>query len=301
VLRRRGLLGIVYAAAMALMLTVLVFGGSAAAKLTGPYAKFQFCPYTAAEVARCAYSVTDGGQVTLGAKTVPIVNPVTLQGGFGEAAEEGPEVGFAKFFEATNGITLSKAGQPVPGGLVGLVPPEGSPPLVKAALKFFLENGLTGVNSTLELARPASEIRISENHLAEGEGVALILPVKVHLENPFLGGSCYIGSSSKPVIWELTSGKTNPPGPNEPISGAIGSPDFLDGGRIVELAENVLVDNAWAAPAASGCGGLLSALVDPIIAAQLGSTEAGHNTAILENTVSEGTAAAILKNDMENP
>jgi len=286
---------------LAVAFIALSAAASASAKLTGVYTNFQFCPYTLTEAERCVYSVTEGGEVALGSKPVPIVNQVTLQGGYAAPAEEGPETGFAKFFEATNGVTLSKAAQPVPGGLVGLVPPEGAPPLVKAALKLALENGLTGVNATLELARPASEIRISEEHLAEGIGVALILPVKVHLENPFLGSSCYIGSSSSPIIWNLTSGATSPPGPNKSISGSIGSPAFLEKGFVVRLDGNVLVDNAWSAPPAKGCGGLLSPLVDPIIAAQLGSTEAGHNTAILENTVYETTTFAVNRNDKENP
>ncbi len=288
-------------AVLAAALATLGLAGSASATLTGAYTNFQFCPYKVTEVERCVSSVTNGGVVTLGKKEVPIVNPVTLQGGYGPPAEEGSEAGFAKFFEATNGVTLSEAAQPVPGGLVGLVPPEGAPPLVKAALKIALENGFTGVKTTLQLARPASEIRISEEHLAEGVGVALILPVKVHLENPFLGGSCYIGSSAEPVIWKLTSGATAPPGPNGSISGKVGTPEFLEKGFVLKLNENVLVDNAWSAPPAEGCGGLLSALVDPIIAAQLGSTEAGHNAAVLENTVYETTTFAVNKNDKENP
>lgn len=99
--------------------------------------------------------------------------------------------------------------------------------LVKMLVELAAENGLTGVNSTLELARPASEIRISENHLAEEEEVALKIPVKIHLENPLLGESCYVGSSSSPVIWELTTGVTNPPAPNKAIKGSSGNIQFL--------------------------------------------------------------------------
>jgi hypothetical protein len=297
VLKLRSRSQIALAAMSVAAMAVLGFAGSASAEFTPEYVRFQFCPYKTAGVDRCVISTTEGGEVKLGSKAVPIVNPVTLQGGYTEPAEEGPENGFAKFVAATNGITLSKGPQPVPGGLLGLVPPEGAPPLVKAALKLALENGLTGVNSTLELARPASEIRVSEGHLAEGIGVAFKLPLKVHLENPLLGSSCYIGSSTTPVMWELTSGETHPPGPNGSISGTIGSPTFLDGGFILKLDENVIVDNAWSAPAASGCGGILSALIDPIIALQLGSTEAGHNTAILENTVYETTTFAVNNND----
>jgi hypothetical protein len=278
----------------------LGLAGSASAKLTGEFTKFAQCPYTNLEVKKCVYSPTEGGEVVLGTKKVPIVNPAVLQGGFGKPD---PETGFSKFFGASNGVTLSKAAQPVPGGLAGLVPPESSPPLVKAATAFFFENGLTGVNSTLELARPASEIQISENRLGEEIGVAMRLPVKVHLENPFLGSNCYVGSSSSPIWWELTSGTTSPPGPNEPIQGYSGELELFEEGSVLRLSNAVLVDNAWAAPGAEGCGGaLLEALVDPVIDAASGlPATAGHNTAILENTINVAAGAAMRLNDEENP
>jgi hypothetical protein len=285
------------------VVAMLVIAGQASATLTGAFTRFQFCPSTTSGVNRCVYSVTDGGEVVLGSKTVPIVNPVTLQGGYSKPNfEEGPEEGFSKFFAASNGVTLSNAPQPVPGGLLGLIPPESSPPLVKELVKAAVENKLTGVDSTLELARPASEIKISENHLAEGEGVALVLPLKAHLENPVLGSSCYVGSSANPIYWELTSGETNPPGPNGPITGTTGTVNFLEEGRIVVLEDAALVDNAWSAPSASGCGGLLSLVIDPIINAASGlPAKAGTNSAILENDISATTAAAVNKNNAENP
>lgn len=300
---QRKTVGVLLVAMLAAALTTLGFVGSASAKLTGEFTKFQFCPYTNPEVARCVHSVTTDGEVVLGSKAVPIVNQVTLQGGYTEPAEEGPEVGFAKFFAATNGVTLSKAPQPVPGGLLGLVPPEGSPLIVKLLVELAAENGLTGVNSTLELARPASEIRISESHLAEAEGIALKLPVMVRLENPLLGNNCYVGSSSAPIWWELTTGVTSPPGPNKPITGSTGSVFFREKAQIVELQDAIIVDNAWAAPAAKGCGGpLLSALIDPIVNTTAGlPSAAGNNTSILQNTISSTTSFALNKNNNENP
>ncbi len=283
---------------------MLSIAGTASAELTGAFTRFKFCPRTGSEATRCVYSVTDGGEVVLGSKTVPIVNPVTLQGGYGKPNfdEESPEFLFSKFFAASNGVTLSKTPQPVPGGLLGILPPESSPPVIKALVKVATENGLTGVNSTLELARPASEIKISENHLAEAEGVALVLPLKARLENPVLGSSCYVGSSTNPIYWELTTGKTNPPGPNESISGFAGNIDFLESGTIVEAENAVLVDNAWSAPAASGCGGLLSAVMDPIINLASGlPAEKGTNTAILENDISETTVNSVNLNDEDHP
>lgn len=286
-------------AAMAVAaLASLGVAGSASAKLVKEFTRFEQCPYTDVTAFKCIYGTTESGEVVLGSKKVPIVNPVTIQAGYTKAVE-----GFSKFIAAKNGVTLSKAAQPVPGGLLGLIPPEGSPPLVKELVKLFFENGFTGVNSTLELARPASEVLISENNLTEKEGLALKLPVKFHLENPLLGNNCYVGSSGSPVYWELTAGTTNPPKPNEPITGNTGLIELLEGGRILRLSENILVDNAWAAPGASGCGGFpLELLINPVINTASGLPAAkGLNTAILNNTNYLANASAVKKNDLENP
>jgi hypothetical protein len=291
----------------ALLLTavaVLGLTASAQAKLTGNYTKFAQCPYNNEELLKCIYSVTTSGEVVLGSKTVPIVNPVILQGGYGEAIEEKEGAEFAKFYAASNGITLSKAAQPVPGGLAGIIN-------CKAISDFFLrisceltfENGLTGLNSTLELAKPASDIRISENNLGGETGTAMQLPVKVHLENPFLGSGCYVGSSGSPLTWKLSTGTTAPPAPNKPITGSPGEGEFLEEGRILVLKNSKLVDNSWSAPGATGCGGFpAELLLNPIINAAAGvPAAAGKNTAILKGTLNVASAFAVAKNNKENP
>jgi hypothetical protein len=288
-------------ALLALALAALALAGSAQAKLGGEFTRFANCPYTNATALKCIYSVTESGEVLLGSKKVPIEKPVTLQGAYGTPMEEKEEAEFYPFIAATNGITLSKAPQNVPGGILGIVPDASSPFLVKALIKFFLENSLTGVNSTLELAKPASDIRISENNLAGEIGTALQMPVKVHLENPFLGKNCYVGSSSSPITWKLTTGTTNPPAPNTPITGSGGEGELLESAKILKLKNNLLVDNSWSAPKAAGCGGILSFLVDPIINAQLGTTTAGHNTAKLKGTLYEASAFTVNKYDKEHP
>lgn len=279
------------ASLMACGLLGLVATGSASAH-TGEYAKFDYCPSTNTEVAKCLYSVTNSGTVVLGKKTVPIVNPVTLQGGFSKPNAEN----VSTFYGATNGVTLQPVAQPVPGGLSGLVNcKEISLEWLRVSCEAVFENGLTGVNSTLELARPASEIQISELNLVFEEGVALKLPVRVHLENPLLGSGCYIGSSSSPIWWNLTTGKTNPPAPNSSIHGYSGELEFKEEGRILELIGNELVDNAWSAPGATGCGGWPAEyILDPIIEASVGvPSAAGKNTAILKNTVAVASATAV--------
>ncbi len=263
---------------------------AAASAHTGEFAKFNYCPSTTTGVAKCLYSVTKSGEIVLGKKTTPIVNPVTLQGGYSKENSEG----VSSFYAATNGETLSKTKEPVPGGLLGIVPPESSPPLVKLLSKYFFENKLTGIEAVLELAEPASEIKLSNYALLAEEGVALKLPVKVHLENPFLGSSCYVGSSSSPLIWNLTTGVTSPPAPNKPISGKAGYVELKENFEIAQITENSLVENAWSAPAATGCGGVLSFLVDPVIDSQIGlPSAAGNNTAILNNTIDSATVGSV--------
>jgi hypothetical protein len=279
---------------------LLALTASASAKLTGNYTKFANCPYKNPETSKCIYSTTVGGEVVLGSKKVPIVNPAVLQGGY---TAQFNEAGDTKLVAATNGVTLSKAPQPVPGGLAGLVNcKEIKEFILRAACEFTFENGLTGVNATLELARPANEVILNENNLGGELGTALKLPVKIHLENPFLGASCYVGSSSSPLIWNLTSGTTSPPPPAVPMTGTVGEIEFLEEGRILETKGTKLVDNTWAAPGASGCGGLLSAVLDPIINVSAGlPAAAGKNKAELINNIFIGAATAVENNDLENP
>ncbi len=286
-------------ALLALALAAIGFAGTAQAKLVGEFTKFQYCPWTNAEVKKCLWANTEGGQVKLGKKTVTIENDVLLQGGFGTA---NAETKLSKFYAATESKpTLAPVKQNVPGGLLGIVPDASSPWLVKKLIKFFTENSLTGLSSTLELAGSASLIEISEANMSRKEKVSLKMPVKVHLENPFLGSKCYVGSDGSPITWNLTSGKTAPSKPNEPIEGSAGKIEAKEGGRILQLNGNKLVDNNWSAPKATGCGGLLAFLVNPIVSTQLGTTTAGNNSAILENTVDTATSVAVKNNDLANP
>ena len=284
---------------LALALAALGLAGPAQAKLIGEFTKFQYCPFTNAEAVKCLYSVTEGGEVKLGNKTVPITNKVLLQGGFGKPNKE---TKISKFYGATEGKpTLQPVAQNVPGGLAGVVPEASSPWLVKRLIKFFFENSITGLNSTLELAGPATNIEISEQHLNREEGLGLKLPVKVHLENPFLGSKCYIGSDSNPITWNLTTGPTSPTAPNTSIRGEFGQAEFREEGTMLHVSGNILVENNWSAPSVTGCGGILAFLVNPIVSSQLGTTTAGHNTAILKNTIDIATTAAVKRVNEENP
>ncbi len=279
-------------AAIALVALGVLAASPVASAHTGDFARFNYCPSTNPAVFKCLYAETTGGQVVLGKKTVPIVNKVILQGGYGVENSSG----VASFYAATNGVTLSKAPQPVPGGLTGLVNCKTiSNVIERLACEATLENGFTGVNSTLELARPATEIQVNQEALASESGVALQLPVKVHLENPFLGSSCYIGSSSSPLLWNLTTGFSKPPAGTTPLRGTAGALEFFDEGEVIEFEKASLVDNGWSAPGASGCGGFpFEYLINPIINSTVGvPSAAGKNQAILKDNIFVAEAAGV--------
>jgi hypothetical protein len=281
-------------AVTALTVVGVLAGASSASAVThhpkGEYAPFADCPLSNAKSTECLLATTSSGEFVIGKEKVPIVNPITLQGGV-----EGFLTGEEKVIAAEDGNTLSKTPQKVPGGLAGLVKcNEISNFIERIACELVFENGVTGVNATTELAAPASSIGLHSFNLLGGTGTALSLPVKVHLENPFLGSSCYLGSNAHPVVIEFTTGTTAPPPPNKPITGAPGETSLNGPETILTIKNNSLVNNSFAAPGAEGCGGLFSFLVDPIVNSKLGLPSAsGTNTAILKGTLQLAEAAAV--------
>jgi hypothetical protein len=272
---------------------------SAMATPKGEYAVFAQCPLSNSHLAACLVAKTKSGQITIGKQEVPIVSTQTLQGGFIRHREEGGGESL-EFVGAANGETLSKTPQKVPGGLLGLVKCNEITgngffeDLARGACELVFENNTTGVNATTELAAPASSIGLNENNLFLQTGTALSLPVKVKLENTFLGSECYIGSNSSPITLALTTGTTSPKAPNKPIKGTPGESSERAEGGIGVITGNTLVNNTFSAPEATGCGGIFSFLLDPIIDSKIGLPAAsGYNTAILNNTVEQASAEIV--------
>ena len=254
---------------------------------TGNFAPFADCPLSNSSVTQCIVASTTSGAFTVGKKTVPINKTITLQGG-SIPIKESSEV---TFVAAEDGNTLSKTALYVPGGLFGTKPPESWPKEAKERFEEMINKGLTGVTETTELAKPASAIKLNTSNLIFESGVALQLPVKVKLSNFLLGSSCYIGSESHPIILNLTTGTTSPPEPNKPIKGSAGELEILEEGALLRLIGGSLVDNAFAAPGATGCGGSFSSIVDPLVDSQFGvPAAAGHNTAILTGKLEDAAA-----------
>jgi hypothetical protein len=138
-----------------------------------------------------------------------------------------------------------------------------------------VDAGLTGVFAVLQLAgTPMSTLPFGNT-----------LPMKVKLIHPRLGARCFIGSEAAPIRLDLTTGTTTPPPPNLPITGTV--PGFgtdPQDPRISLVTGGVLVDNAFLAPVAKGCGpagqaGALDAVVNRLAAFPAAG---GTNTAVLD-------------------
>ena len=270
-------------AAALLLAAVAAAPAGAASAPTGIYSGMGTCPLASAAMQNpdngavgCVVAVVNGGSFTIGATvvTLPSTSPITAR--FGAFwPNNGPIVSFpdgsgAEVFSTvapTDGKELTAAPIDVPiPGLANFFP------------------GVTSAITQVELAGPITAFA----PLADGENFPLFeLPIKLHLENVFLGPNCYVGSTSAPILLEPTSGTTAPPAPNKPIAGdpgAIsiqGDPNGFSA-AVVGFAGASLVDNSAAVPGATGCGlfGALDGIVDSLF--KLPSA-AGHNTVVFAN------------------
>jgi hypothetical protein len=235
------------------------------------------------------HSVTTSGSFKLGNATVPITaaTPVTLQGGF----TLDDITGVTTWYNAVGADTLSKTRMKVPGGLLGLVDTGGLTGLLITALN----NAIAAENDVYATAELVGPVKFDFLSFFFADNTpAVTLPIRVHLENPFLGSSCYIGSSSKPVTLKLTDGTTSPPLPNTPITGSGGFISVNDQGSVTTSTDNVLVDNSFSVPAATNCGitFLDRLLVTPAVNLKEGlPSAAGKNAAIMGGTTKIGDRA----------
>lgn len=246
----------------------------------GEYAPFAECPLTIKTLTDCVYSLSDKGGFTVGSKELPLINPLILQGGFEGGGEE------VIFHGAENGETLSKTPQALAGQLSVDLPASWP-----KFLQDWFEEGVKesgGIIATLELAVPASGITLNTEALLLEEGTALGLPTKIRLKAKTLGSHCYVGSASEPLNLKYTSGRSGA------LKGRSGSLSFNKSMRMSTMAGGRLVDGTYTAPGASGCGGLLSNFVDPLVNSIFGlPSPRGKNTAILEGKLQDARAESV--------
>lgn len=277
---------------VALLLIVLGVALLRGHRSSGDYAAFAGCPLGNRATDVCIFARTESGELTIGKRTIPITRTLTLQGGIHEDEATGKQ----QFIEATAGKTLSVAPQPIPGGLREVVAPGVLPKILRERFDELIARGEAAVTATTGLVTPARAIEVSTQNLIEAKGIGLALPVKVKLSSPFLGASCYIGSTAHPIVISLTTGTTRHSSSHGPAAGKPGHAKFKDDYNLVTLSEDTLVSDSFPAPRVTGCGGALSALVDPALDAELGlPVAAGHNEAIMNGTIKNANAPAVRK------
>jgi len=267
-----------------------VTSSAMAAAPTGDYADFKNCPYTNTAVQSCLYSKSTAGSFKLGNASVPLsaTSPSILQGGF----SLDDNTGLTTWYNAVGADTLVKTPLKVPGGLLGLVSTGGwSGFLIDA-----FNNAVSSVNDVYATAELAGPVKFDFVNFLFASGTAVELPIRVHLENPFLGPSCYIGSTSNPVRIKLTTGTTTPPAGTAPLTGSTGETTTNSDGTVATVTNVKLVDNTFSVPAASNCGYLL--LDKILITAGVNLKEglpsaAGKNSATLIGTTKQGDRAAV--------
>jgi len=232
--RSRVMRRVAVGAAATVLLACMVTSAAGAAP-TGGFAVFAQCPTHAGNVDGCIYARIEGGYMAIGKTVVPITTTQVLQGGL--LVPEAP--GVKKLIGALNGETFSKAGQVIPGGLLGRT-----------------------LIAVPELAAPASSVVLNPAAEQLGSGTALTLPLKIKLDNPLLGAECEIGSRTDPIVLNLTTGATG-----DGLGGNPGSIKGTEGGLILRLSGASLVSSAFTAPQAGGCG---SSFVDALVDARMG-------------------------------
>lgn len=223
------------------------------------YEQWAGCP-NLTTVFFCIRTETNSGHIQIGGTDTPIDKQIVLSGGFDAATGK-------LAFTSQGGLVAPPLR--VPGGLTGLT-----------GLSEFLIDLITfGAHEVYAQAILVGDPTSSVVGLIDKLDVTL--PVRVKLINPFLKSTCSIGSASTPLTFNLTTGTTAPPLPNKPISGVINPLAPIPGLQALQSSNDTLVDNAFAAPVASGCDLIGFGLINALVNARVGlPSAAGKNTAI---------------------
>jgi len=230
-------------------ITLALTAPAMANPLPNPFLVFKkSCPTEHIPITQCEFGKTEEDSAfKAGNINVPLEKPLIIQGGsiFNEETEK------FTFVEPKNGLeSIPAVRELVPGGLAAILNPA---KLNAYEHRLYERNQELGpayknVYVTVELAQSPEDIILNEEHLLLSEGTAIGVAVKVHLTNPLLGKTCNIGSEEKPIAVNLTTGKSGA------LTGAVGNLEVVEGGALVYIRNNELIDNEYEAPAATGCG-----------------------------------------------
>jgi len=131
-----------------------------------------------------------------------------------------------------------------------MICPASKPPIRQLCKTLARNRKLDKVTATLGSAGAPSDFNLGAG-LSSGIPI-VTLPVKIHLQNPFLGPKCYIGTNANPIVLHPENA-TNPVVNSEAFDGD-GTPDPT--GVMFAIFSNggTQQDTSFSVPAATGCG-----------------------------------------------
>lgn len=194
------------------------------------------------DTALCIASKSASGTIRIGSQTVPI-GATDLQAGVVTHAG-----GTSTVVPPSGGALLADPAQ-LPGGLLGLMCPSDIP-LVGDICAQLTDNDLNRVTAVVESVGTPTDFTLLAG-VSQGQPI-LSLPVRIRLENPFLGDHCYIGSASAPIV--LRPQNATVPGVRTSRFAGDGTADPAGPLNRLSATGAVQRDVAFAVPGASGCG-----------------------------------------------
>ncbi|WP_225801017.1 hypothetical protein [Streptomyces sp. NK15101] len=254
---------------------------AAVPQLNGAWGPFDRCPVDAPAILaadgldkapQCVSSSSAGGSIKLGNTTV-VTGRTNLQ------------IGVIQNADGTNTVVPPPAGSliadsaTVPGGLLGLMCPSDIP-FITDICRQLSDANLNKITATVESVGTPSEFDQIAGVLTDMPIVRI--PVRIHLQNPFLGSNCYIGTKSNPIVLR-PSNLTSPDFSVERYDGD-GTPNEEGDMSRLNILGSTQVDRTFAVPGASGCGFGLG-LVDGAVNLKTGLPAAsGRNSITLNDT-----------------
>lgn len=251
---RPALVGALLAVAVGIPLSTSPASAASAQEMSGNWAPFTRCPVDdpamlaadgKTEIAICVASHSTSGSIKLG-NTEATTTANDLQFGVVRNTATG-----ASTIVAPEGGALVGAPTEIPGGLLGLMCPA-DVPVVSGICNQLTDISLNRVVATVE---PAGTPRNFDLTAGMQSGKPIVdIPVRIRLQNTFLGSKCYIGTTSNPVV--LRPQNLTAPALASQRFGPDGAADSLGFLNRVALTGNDQGDAAFAVPGTSGCGPL---------------------------------------------
>ncbi|MFJ8311373.1 MULTISPECIES: hypothetical protein [unclassified Streptomyces] len=250
-----------------------------ATQLGGNWAPFTRCPVDdpamlaadgRIDIVQCIASHSAGGSIKLGSTEV-VTGASDLQLGVVQHASGAPTL------IAPAGGALIADPADIPGGLLGLMCPSDLP-VISGICRQITDGTLNRITATVESAGTPSDFNLTAG-ASTGQPIVAI-PVRIHLQNPILGGSCYLGSAGNPIVLR----------PKNLTAPALGIQRFDGNGTAhttgvmnrLSLTGANQGDATFAVPGANGCG--LAGLLDWAVNLKTGlPSAAGHNSVVLNS------------------